>query len=134
MDRTVTIEGRKYPETVDHVCTDTICGIRVPVLRADKSAHKLLHDSYGCFCEATATIYVLRGQPETQERDTLQHERGHAFLTLSGLSNLLRSVVKWRKGYEDFEECAVRLAAPHLASYRTETFMQSLISEDPCDE
>lgn len=123
MGDTITIEGRTYPVDVEFLGVDVICGIRVPVIRASEEqvpdflgTDDTIND--GFFDGKTSTIYLRRGQSPTVERDTLCHERAHAFLQLSGLKNLLEAVVVWPKGYDDFEELLARLAAPHIGTYK----------------
>lgn len=122
--RTVEVEGRTYPAGVELLGVDVICGVRVPIIRATEEQipdflgeEDTIND--GFYCGKTTTIYVRRGQSATVERDTLNHERGHAFLAISGLRNLLSAVVAWPKGYDDFEETLVRIAAPHISTYDT---------------
>ncbi len=109
---------------------DVICGIRVPVVRATAEQATELTDADGdpndgFYCGKTATIFLRKGNSPTQERDTLNHERCHAFLALSGLQNLLTATVQWPQGYDDFEELVVRIAAPHLCTMD----LQSLTTE-----
>lgn len=117
--RTVTIEGRRLPYGVKHIRTLTICGVRVPVIEATVGQLPDLDETDGTtndgfFCGARTCIFIRAGQSPTQRRDSINHEVGHAFVKLSGLSQLLAAVTTWPKGYEDFEETIVRIAAPHL--------------------
>ncbi len=117
--RTVTIEGRKFACGVKLITTLVVCGVRVPVIEATVEQVPDLDEADGqtndgFFCGRTNVIYIRAGQSPTQRRDSINHEVGHAFVRLSGLSQLLAAVTAWPKGYDDFEETLVRIAAPHL--------------------
>jgi Zn-dependent peptidase ImmA (M78 family) len=94
-----------------------ICNVLVPIVRATSEQMPELTnegEDDGFFCPSRTLIVIRAGQSETQERDTIAHEIGHAFLYLSGLQHLLKAITNWPKGYDDLEECLVRIAAPHL--------------------
>lgn len=117
--RTVTIEGRRFPVGVKLLRVLTICGVRVPVIRATVEQIPDLDEADGetndgFFCGSRTCIFIRAGQSRTQERDSINHEVGHAFVKLSGIAHLLAGVTTWPKGYDDFEETLVRIAAPHL--------------------
>ncbi len=118
---TVTIEGRELPRGVKLLRVLTICAVRVPIVRATleqmpelAEAEGLIND--GFFCGERTCIFIRSGQSRTQERDSINHEVGHAFVKLSGLAAVLAAVTTWPKGYEDLEETLVRIAAPHLGN------------------
>lgn len=119
--RTVVIEGRRLPAGVKHLRTVTICNVRVPIIEATIEQIPELAEADGStndgfFCGARTCIFILAGQSATQRRDSVNHEVGHAFVKLSGLAQLLAAVTTWPKGYDDFEETLVRIAAPHLGN------------------
>jgi hypothetical protein len=115
--RIVKIEGRKLPKGVVHLRTIRICNVLVPIVRATVEQMPELESEGtddGFFCPSRTLIVIRAGQSETQERDSIAHEVGHAFIYLSGIGHILKGVTAWPKGYDDLEEVLVRVAAPHL--------------------
>jgi hypothetical protein len=117
--KTVSIEGRTFARGVRHVRTLTICGVRVPIVRATpEQVPELLEDGRvldGYFCFERLIIVIRAGQSKTQERDSIVHETVHGFLYLSGARHQLKFALGPKfKGFEDFEELIVRNMTPHL--------------------
>lgn len=101
------IQGRKLPPGAELLGVDLICGIEVPIVRATAEQCPELLDEPGVindgfFCGDRSIIVLRSGQHPTQERDSLNHERVHAWIKLSG--------------YDDFEETIARVLAPHLGA------------------
>jgi hypothetical protein len=116
----IDVEGRRLPRGVKKLRVLTICGVRVPVIRATpEQVPELLEDGSlkdGIFCHERCCIFVREGQSKTQERDTIVHEVAHAFLHLSGIGHQLQFFLgpKAAKNFEAMEEMLVRGATPHL--------------------
>lgn len=105
------------PKGAKKIRTVTICGVKVPVYRVTAGLVPDMGDDFGRSDFQRMCIFILAGQHETQERDTLVHECVHMFLVQSGIRSMLEAHHGKRDGFEEFEESIVRVATPHLVGY-----------------
>lgn len=100
----------------------TICGVRVPIFRADVADAPMLRDEDtgetldGRFDGEKGVIYVRRGLSRTLERDALNHEILHALLAYSGARSFLAGLARGMSS--DHEETLMRILAPHMHALR----------------
>jgi len=102
------------------IYTQTVCGVKVPVVRVDQDSPALRDDDgsrlEGTFDDKTNTIFLRRGMTRSAERDTINHELLHALLILSGARNFLTGGSREPDRAHDNEETLVRILTPHLAA------------------
>ncbi len=119
---TITVDGRELPKGVEVLETETICGVKVLVIRATaEQIPELAGDGDGTpldgwFDPIRTCIFVREGQSETQEADTRVHEKVHAFWYLSGASAVMKLALGKRKSkrWHEIEETLCRTMTPHL--------------------
>ncbi len=112
-------DERKPPPDPKRIGVCTICNVRTPIYRASVVQVSQLDGCDGWFDHVNTIIWIREGQSETQERDTIVHEKVHAFLYLSGLAATLKLLLgpkraKHWDGDNGIEEALVRQATPHL--------------------
>lgn len=121
--RCVTVEGHRLPEGVEHLGTETVCNIRVPVVRASVADVPQLREADGTLLDGwfdgeRGIVFVRRGLSRTFERDARNHELYHALVRYSGARDFLIGVMKSPSMAEDHEETFIRIMTPHLPFVR----------------